>query len=179
MRHETATEKMQGPQLPEFTYTGQQFDDELGINLFYLRNRYYDPKIGRFTTPDPLVSDLNPYSYANNNPVMMQDPSGLSGTANWDPDAAARWKKNQPTEWSGTPLKGATDQYGRPLFGIGGDRGGLSQCFRHRSLSVHRKNPTFACILNPSRHLCAGCSEFSILHGLISPIGSLVTSSAA
>ncbi len=62
---------------PEFTFTGQQWDDDLGINLFYLRNRYYDPAIGRFTTPDPLLSDLNPYSYANNNPVMLVDPSGL------------------------------------------------------------------------------------------------------
>ncbi len=61
-----------------FTYNDKELDDDLGINLFYLRNRYYDPKIGRFTTPDPLLSDLNPYSYANNNPVMLVDPSGLS-----------------------------------------------------------------------------------------------------
>jgi RHS repeat-associated protein len=62
-----------------YTYTGQEWDDENSTNLFYLHARYYDPKLGRFTTPDPLPSDLNPYSYCNNNPAMMTDVSGMSG----------------------------------------------------------------------------------------------------
>jgi RHS repeat-associated protein len=60
-----------------YTYTGQEWDDENSANLFYLHARYYDPKLGRFTTPDPLPSDLNPYSYCNNNPVMLTDVSGM------------------------------------------------------------------------------------------------------
>jgi RHS repeat-associated protein len=70
-----------------YTYTGQEWDDENSANLFYLHARYYDPKLGRFTTPDPLPSDLNPYSYCNNNPVMLTDVSGMSGTARFDPTA--------------------------------------------------------------------------------------------
>jgi RHS repeat-associated protein len=70
-----------------YTYTGQEWDDENYTNLFYLHARYYDPTLGRFTTPDPLPSDLNPYSYCNNNPAMMTDASGMSGTARFDPTA--------------------------------------------------------------------------------------------
>jgi len=41
----------------------------------YLRARYYDPKVGRFLTRDPVLSE-HPYSYAHGNPVNMTDPSG-------------------------------------------------------------------------------------------------------
>lgn len=73
--------------VPPFTFTGQQWDRESGLNLFYLRNRYYDPTIGRFTTPDPMTADLNPYAYCNNNPVMIGDPTGLTGIAFSGPNA--------------------------------------------------------------------------------------------
>jgi len=45
----------------------------------YLRNRWYDPKTGRFLTQDPigLAGGINLYSYAGNNPVMFTDPFGL------------------------------------------------------------------------------------------------------
>jgi len=36
-----------------FKYTGEQYDNETG--LIFLRNRYYDPEIGRFITKDPLL----------------------------------------------------------------------------------------------------------------------------
>lgn len=45
----------------------------------YLRNRWYDPKTGRFLTQDPigLAGGVNLYSYAGNNPVAYTDPFGL------------------------------------------------------------------------------------------------------
>ncbi len=49
--------------------------------LVYLNARYYDPEIGRFTAPDPIVflgQGLNRYTYALNNPINLSDPSGLS-----------------------------------------------------------------------------------------------------
>ena len=54
--------------------------------MIYLRARYYDPKIGRFTSHDieegeisnPL--DMNRYVYCRNNPVKYVDPSGESYT---------------------------------------------------------------------------------------------------
>jgi RHS repeat-associated protein len=50
--------------------------------LYYLRARYYDPGIGRFTSPDAMRQGLDmPYqatcAYANNNPVRYVDPLGL------------------------------------------------------------------------------------------------------
>src|SRR5207245_1714014 len=45
----------------------------------YLRNRWYDPRTGRFLTQDPigLAGGVNLYSYAGNNPVAYSDPFGL------------------------------------------------------------------------------------------------------
>jgi len=63
-----------------FYFTGKPLDDETG--LYYYGARYYDPSIGRFITPDLLVQapgnpqTFNRYTYANNNPVNLVDPSG-------------------------------------------------------------------------------------------------------
>jgi RHS repeat-associated protein len=47
--------------------------------LMYMRNRYYDPKTGRFTQEDPigLAGGLNLYGYAGGDPVNFSDPFGL------------------------------------------------------------------------------------------------------
>ncbi|NFA44122.1 RHS repeat-associated core domain-containing protein [Clostridium botulinum] len=56
------------------TYTGQQFD---GITQqYYLRARFYNPVIGRFTQEDVYRGDgLNLYAYCRNNPIVYYDPS--------------------------------------------------------------------------------------------------------
>ena len=52
--------------------------------MYYLRARYYDPQIGRFTSFDiqegtvDTSQDLNRYVYCKNNPVKYVDPSGKS-----------------------------------------------------------------------------------------------------
>ncbi len=63
------------------------------IDLFDLVNmdgRVYDPVIGRFLSPDPVIQDpenlqsLNRYSYCLNNPLSLVDPSGYSWLSkNW------------------------------------------------------------------------------------------------
>jgi RHS repeat-associated protein len=60
----------------QFRYTGREFDGETG--LYYYRARYYDPTAGRFSGQDPLRfgSGTNFYSYANNSPTTLNDPSG-------------------------------------------------------------------------------------------------------
>jgi len=60
-------------------YTGQEFDKETG--LYYFNARYYDPHIGMFMRPDPAMDGLNHYAYANCNPIMYNDPTGLLGTS--------------------------------------------------------------------------------------------------
>ena len=54
----------------------------LGSGLTYLNARYYDPAASRFISPDPLLDvmdpkTLDPYRYAENNPVMSTDATGL------------------------------------------------------------------------------------------------------
>ncbi|MFI1532379.1 RHS repeat-associated core domain-containing protein [Streptomyces griseus] len=45
--------------------------------LYHFAARYYDPNIGRFTTPDPSGQEQNPYLYAEGDPVNRIDPTGL------------------------------------------------------------------------------------------------------
>lgn len=58
-------------------FAGQYDDNESG--LLYNWHRYYDPKLGRYITSDPigLAGGLNPYHYGNSNPFRWNDPSGL------------------------------------------------------------------------------------------------------
>ena len=58
-----------------FCFAGEQYDP---INQqYYLRARFYNPVIGRFTQEDTYRGDgLNLYAYCQNNPVYYLDPSG-------------------------------------------------------------------------------------------------------
>ena len=63
--------------------------EDTGTGLTYLNARYYDPALQRFLSPDPLMNPGDPrtldaYRYAENNPVVFTDASGLcSTTGNW------------------------------------------------------------------------------------------------
>ena len=65
-----------------FRYRGYYYDVETG--WYYLNARYYDPKVGRFLSPDTILGangglqGYNLFAYSNNNPVMFADPSGRS-----------------------------------------------------------------------------------------------------
>jgi len=61
-------------------FTGREWDPETG--LYYYRARYYDPKLGRFISEDPIGFDggVNFYGYVGGNPVNRVDPTGLSVT---------------------------------------------------------------------------------------------------
>ncbi len=61
-------------------YTGHKMLDRTGF--IHMNGRAYDPVLGRFLSPDPLVQapgnsqSWNRYSYVFNNPMKYTDPSG-------------------------------------------------------------------------------------------------------
>ena len=58
-----------------FKFTGQQFDPV--TQQYYLRARFYNPVVARFTQEDTYRGDgLNLYAYCESNPVLYTDPSG-------------------------------------------------------------------------------------------------------
>jgi len=58
-----------------FKYAGEQYDQVTG--QYYLRARFYNPVVGRFTQEDVYRGDgLNLYAYVGNNPVNYVDLSG-------------------------------------------------------------------------------------------------------
>ena len=52
--------------------------------LILMGDRFYDPELGRFLQPDPVIADrldphaLNRYAYARGNPINLIDPGGRS-----------------------------------------------------------------------------------------------------
>ncbi len=69
-------------------FPGQYYDEE--TDLFENWHRYYDPGSGRYLSVEPLMQmpghietaavsgrSIQPYAYANNNPLAYIDPTGL------------------------------------------------------------------------------------------------------
>ena len=56
---------------------GHYFDQQTGLHFNHFRE--YDPALGRYLQPDPigLKGGINPYVYANNNPLRFIDRNGL------------------------------------------------------------------------------------------------------
>ena len=74
-------------QIPNrFTYYGQQIDPV--TQQYYLRARFYNPVVGRFTQEDTYRGDgLNLYVYCGNNPIYYIDPNGYASIS---PDELTR-----------------------------------------------------------------------------------------
>jgi RHS repeat-associated protein len=64
----------------QYLFAGEQFDEN--VDTYYLRDRYYDSSVGRFTKRDsyegkqnqPLT--LHKYVYVHDNPINLVDPTG-------------------------------------------------------------------------------------------------------
>jgi len=58
-------------------FPGQYYDQETGLHYNY--HRYYDPRTGRYITPDPigLSGGLNLFVYGKDNPINLIDLFGL------------------------------------------------------------------------------------------------------
>jgi RHS repeat-associated protein len=104
-------------------YDGQYTN---GDGLIYLRARAYDPATAQFLSVDPLAAMTRlPYAYAVDNPLNLNDPTGLifgiPGTPSWSQ--------------VGTRFVGFWDGFTRPLAGgtaalrgALGLNGGLETC---------------------------------------------------
>jgi len=59
-------------------FQGQQLDQETGLH--YNRFRYYDPRVGRYLTQDPIgiLGGVNNYLYSEANPIGIFDAMGLA-----------------------------------------------------------------------------------------------------
>jgi len=61
-----------------YQFTGREYDAFSGLQ--FSRARFYDPKLGRFISEDPIGfrgGDVNLFGYVQNNPVRFNDPTGL------------------------------------------------------------------------------------------------------
>jgi RHS repeat-associated protein len=78
---------LSAPDLFGVKYTGQQRDQENGLDWFQVRQ--YSGLAGRFQSPDPANAGAawgdpqtwNGYGYVGNNPLSFTDPSGMFGEA--------------------------------------------------------------------------------------------------
>ena len=74
-------------------YRGERFDATLGE--YYLRARFYDPRMGRFTGMDTYANNrlkpdtINRYAYVSHNPIELLDPTGLTWEFNAEDGMAA------------------------------------------------------------------------------------------
>lgn len=80
----TSTRKVRG-------FTGHEQLDRTGF--IHMNGRVYDPALGRFLSPDPVVQSSalsqswNRYSYTFNSPLSLTDPSGFTSEDD-DPDGS-------------------------------------------------------------------------------------------
>ena len=95
---------------------GYQTDADTGLML--LGNRYYDPSIGRFLSPDPSGSGDNWYAYCDNDPTGEVDPEGLDATP--DPTKKPPFSPDPGAFGPGTGLTylGETDDNGVPDYHV-------------------------------------------------------------
>jgi RHS repeat-associated protein len=96
-------------------YAGRENE---GNGLYFYRNRYYSPQLGRFVNEDPVGlagGDLNLYSYAWDSPMNFVDPTGLDGwtraggvlqAIGGGVEAAAGFGFAAATSWTGAGLVG-------------------------------------------------------------------------
>jgi len=78
---------LQGSTTGGYAFTGRGWDPE--TQLYDYRARYYDPKIGRFVSEDPMgtteTGGSNHYAYVEGNPILKVDPLGLFSMKAKDP----------------------------------------------------------------------------------------------
>jgi len=63
----------------KFKYNGIELEESLGLNLYEMELRLYDPAIARWNSIDPVTHfEYSTYSAFDNNPIYWADPSGAN-----------------------------------------------------------------------------------------------------
>jgi len=95
----------------KYLYNGKEKLEDLGVNVYDYGARFYDPAIGRWTSPDPMASErewVSPYNFVQNNPLNRIDPDG-----------AFDWVINKDNEiyWDDNATSQATTKKGETYLG--------------------------------------------------------------
>jgi len=92
-----------------YMFQGRRFDLESG--MYFYRNRYYNARLGRFISRDPMGIWYDEFSYGNGYPITSIDPYGLNGWSQaWESAKNISWGA-----WEGTkevvtePFKAGSD----------------------------------------------------------------------
>lgn len=68
-----------------YKYNGVEFNESLGLKLYEMDLRQYDPAIARWTSIDPVVHhSMSTYNAFDNNPIFWADPSGANSEVTED-----------------------------------------------------------------------------------------------
>ncbi len=61
-------------------YNGKELQTDFDLDWYDYGARFYDPQLGRWHVPDPMIEkhfDYSGYAYVYNNPTKLIDPFGL------------------------------------------------------------------------------------------------------
>lgn len=70
--------------LNNMLFNGKEKMDDLSLGMYDYGARFYDPAIGRWIAPDPLADEFSsqsPYCAMDNNPINLNDPSGMDAAS--------------------------------------------------------------------------------------------------
>jgi len=59
-----------------YRFTSKEHDQHSSFDFYYFGARYYDPRIGQFTTIDKASQFASGFVYGGNNPISVIDPDG-------------------------------------------------------------------------------------------------------
>ena len=83
LKHRDYNYNIIGVQNNYYKYNGKEYEEVLGLNLYEMDVRSYDPTIGRWTGIDPVIHhSYSPYNAFDNNPIYWADPSGADSQDN-------------------------------------------------------------------------------------------------
>ncbi|HYX33283.1 MAG TPA: RHS repeat-associated core domain-containing protein [Oligoflexus sp.] len=152
-RDGVATRQLKVP----YRYTGHYTDAE--DELIYMGFRYYDPRLGRFISPDPKyladpelcvarALECNLSIYALNNPVNFIDPNGLSAKSTADMTNALSGKTSTSTSTSSSWATKASGKAG-PIQSVSAKAAEHKQQREPRTVYRWGKNENKALTLRP------------------------------